>query len=196
MMVTLGKHQGGELLHWPQDDGNFPIGELPWKEATMLDPHRNPVFFDGTKAHETAEFDGPRLSLIFFKTRWYEKVNLTTIQELSGLGFAVQDPLKPRQRRVNAMRANSGREWFDVDHDYCMEVNSGVPMDDSLCHDCREDQAVLLCPGWSGPCRYRRALCRSCYESNRGMRYDCAEEKRESGPRRRSRNGFGDDDSR
>ena len=77
------------------------------------------------------------------RPKWHDKVNLTTGSELSELGLAVQDRMKPCQRKVNMMLLNVGRV-------YCMEVSSGAPMDDSLCHDCRERalQKYYVQDGW------------------------------------------------
>ena len=65
---TLGTFVGGELFHFPQDDGLSDPAELPMHEAEILDTS-DFVLFDGTQAHGVFPYAGERYSVIYFTTQ-------------------------------------------------------------------------------------------------------------------------------
>ena len=69
-IVSFGEHVGGDLRWWPDDHPGKYIGTLREEEGQILQPVYNVCFFNGTKAHETCEFEGNRVSIIFYELKW------------------------------------------------------------------------------------------------------------------------------
>ena len=67
-MMTFGEHKGGQLRAWTQDEKKKPVNDLAVKSNTLLGPHRKPIIFDGTQAHDTSTPGGERVVIIFFKS--------------------------------------------------------------------------------------------------------------------------------
>ena len=96
MMISVGRHTGGRLRSYVDDK----VGA----NVLIQDPHYKPVFFDGQTLHETEPFEGDRISIIFFKSRFVERMDDDAWAELRNHGF------RPIQKSVNTlsmMRENS-----------------------------------------------------------------------------------------
>ena len=99
-IVSFGKHSGGELRWWPQDCPGKVIGDLEERDGVQVQPLHKVCFFDGTKAHETCQFDGNRVSIIFYELKW--EATLATKQQLRRHGFTAYG------RRITKKERNKG----------------------------------------------------------------------------------------
>ena len=57
---SLGDFVGGNLMYFPDDDGETPLEDLPEKFAESIDTRSSFVLFDGRRAHSVCEFIGER----------------------------------------------------------------------------------------------------------------------------------------
>ena len=75
VVKAFGSFTGGELLYWPEDNGNKKVEALEWDSAQKFDARRELVLFSGLRGHAVAPFVGERYSLVFFTSTEYEKAS-------------------------------------------------------------------------------------------------------------------------
>ena len=64
---TCGNFVGGNLYHFPMDDGSLAPAEMPLQDAIFLDTS-DFALFDGNQVHGVSPYEGERYSMIFFTT--------------------------------------------------------------------------------------------------------------------------------
>ena len=74
IIKTFGDFSGGQLLYWPDDDGQGDVRALPDSGALRFDATREMLLFDGRRCHAVTDFQGERYSLAFFTTSDSQKV--------------------------------------------------------------------------------------------------------------------------
>ena len=84
-MKSLGTYAAGGLLVWLGDDGAAPISELSPNDATCFDP-RSWIRFNGNQAHETLNFTGYRITLVFYLSSSFSRASERDIQFLREAG--------------------------------------------------------------------------------------------------------------
>ena len=82
---ALGDFGGGNLIYWPWDDKETPLGALDEDHAVTLDT-RQWCVFDGTKAHQAQPYEGTRVSLVFFQSTAWRWADDDTKWRLAHLG--------------------------------------------------------------------------------------------------------------
>ena len=85
VLKTFGEFTGGNLLYWPDDDGQEDVRALSESRARCFDAKREMLLFDGLRCHCVAPFEGERYSLVFFTASEYQKVQAATIEFLGNL---------------------------------------------------------------------------------------------------------------
>ena len=82
---AVGDFVGGEVLFWRDDTRSTGVEGLRIEDATTLDV-RDWQIFDGTKAHETLQFSGKRVSAVFYVSCSLDQASAETVEELEWLG--------------------------------------------------------------------------------------------------------------
>jgi len=102
-ILALGHFTGGQLKVWKDDDRSGGVASLNAEDAVEIDP-REISYFDGRQAHETCEFKGRRVSMIWYTARNANTIHRTMKSELRKLGFRL--PTVSKGKIVGPARTN------------------------------------------------------------------------------------------
>ena len=130
---TVGDYHGGSLFTWPSDDSRKTLGSLAYGEAETLDP-RNGVYFDGTRAHETQEFSGWRISIVWFVAKRHTDMSSEVSEEAQAYAFRLPscDEAEPAVMIGNVDDvANTGNDDEQV---VCSQVPIHRPIKTKMVH--------------------------------------------------------------
>jgi len=111
-IVSFGNHSGGELRWWPNDYPGGVIGALQEDQAEVVNPCHKACFFNGTKTHETCEFEGNRISIIFYELKWDAKKDVREDLRVHGFtsyGFRVRPKKSKKEKskiQINTIRVS------------------------------------------------------------------------------------------
>lgn len=84
VVKAVGNFEGGQLLYWPNDPKNCRADQLHVKDAMQLNPRAQSVLINGSCALEVLNFQGERISAVFFCAKGYKG---TGQQALCHFGF-------------------------------------------------------------------------------------------------------------
>jgi len=73
MIRAFGKFSGGQLGYFPNDDHSVELDKLPLEDRVEVDLGKGLAQFNGNCAHEVANFEGERYSLVWFTIGKYWK---------------------------------------------------------------------------------------------------------------------------
>ena len=90
-IISAGPHRGGNLLYWEGDDRSASVGDLNPADAAKLRVQKKLQFFDGRKAHDTAPFQGPRVTIVWYVYGGAEEAPKELIEEARSLGFGIAE---------------------------------------------------------------------------------------------------------
>ena len=105
MIKAFGEFTGGELSVWPEDDKSGSLKTLPEKKKITLDISKNLALFNGNTAHEVADFEGSRYSVVYFTAGCHAKMPDDVRQQLKDLDFMLP---KKAEKRYSVLRAPTG----------------------------------------------------------------------------------------
>ncbi|CAE7161923.1 unnamed protein product [Symbiodinium pilosum] len=105
MIKAFGEFTGGELSVWPEDDKSGSLKTLPEKKKNTLDISKNLALFNGNMAHEVADFEGSRYSVVYFTAGCHAKMPDDVRQQLKDLDFMLP---KKAEKRYSVLRAPTG----------------------------------------------------------------------------------------
>ena len=86
---SVGDYEGGSLYVWPDDHSGKVLKSLSYGEAKITDP-RAGVYFDGNQAHETQEFSGWRVSIVWLVAKCLKNADQGVHELIADLGFRVR----------------------------------------------------------------------------------------------------------
>ena len=99
LITAVGQYVGGSLLIYNNDDMKTKPETWNIKDFSDVTEHNikhKAVFFCGKKLHRTTPFEGHRTSIIFFASKWKDKMRSdggrghggkSTEDELRNMGF-------------------------------------------------------------------------------------------------------------
>mmetsp|Transcript_112278 Transcript_112278/g.194648 ORF Transcript_112278/g.194648 Transcript_112278/m.194648 type:complete len:508 (-) Transcript_112278:96-1619(-) len=99
MIKAFGDFSGGELNVFPEDDRDkSDLSKLPASDKRCLNIKDNLAMFNGNSAHEVEEFQGTRLSIVYFTLGCHDRAKDEDVELLRQLGFPFpakdEDPYK------------------------------------------------------------------------------------------------------
>ena len=89
VLMALGDFTGGGLNYHARDGCNRALDTLTLDGVVKADPKSNVTLFDGRRAHEVADFQGERYSLVFFTQGAVKDLKANDRKELETYGFNV-----------------------------------------------------------------------------------------------------------
>lgn len=78
----------GAVLYWPFDDKQKKVTDLPATQAIVIDV-KQPIIFDGTKAHGVSPYESERHSIAYYTMKGYERMQRRHRKLLQRLWFRV-----------------------------------------------------------------------------------------------------------
>jgi len=92
---AFGDFTGGELSVFPNDDKSRQLENLPEDDRVACDIKKNLCLFNGNSAHQVADFEGRRFSIVYFTASCYAKTKPEDIKQLRELGFRFPHDVDP-----------------------------------------------------------------------------------------------------
>jgi len=102
---AVGDFKGGELYYWSKDDRKTPLDKLQKSQAKKFNIKRKTEIFDGCRAHCVGDFEGERISIVFFSCRGYPKVgakNIAFLKKECGFEWPTDQKLAAVKKHIEA----------------------------------------------------------------------------------------------